>query len=129
MGPGPGCIQLGGPLLRPSPAGPGLRAGTQEAGALAPSPVVPGPSRSRLLSPFLPPWSGCQMELCPEACPVRTLSVGLNLGNRKAVSCPTLLPKEISPDEKPQSPCVQASCARVCAHTHTHMFWYRVAAQ
>ena len=70
------------------------------------------------------------MELGPEACPVRTPSVGLNLENRKAVSCPSLLPKEISPDEKPQSPCVQASCAcvHVCAHTHTHKC-YRQAAQ
>ena len=46
VGHGPGCIQLGVPLPRPSRADPGFKARIQEPEALAPSPVVPGPSRS-----------------------------------------------------------------------------------
>lgn len=59
-------IQAGVPLPSPSSAGPGFRARTQEPGALAPSPMVPRPSRStdHCLHPFLPGvgarWSSIQ---------------------------------------------------------------------
>ena len=95
-GSGPGLDTGRCPPSKPLPSWPRVQSKDSGTWGLSAQPHVPKTLKEhRPLSPSLPPRSGCQMELYPEARTARTPSLGLNLGNRKAVSCPSLLLEEV----------------------------------